>query len=471
MNDPVIRPLLERAAQYAISYRGDVSTASPYASASAEELRLGFDTGLPEFGRPGAEVIEQLSKVARPGLLGVSGDAFYGWVMGGSHPVGVAADWLTSAWGQNAGIFQTSPAAAIAEEVAGKWLLDLLDLPPESSIGFTTGATMASFICLATARQDVLRRHDWDITEDGLFGAPEVSVYISEEAHSSVFATLRFLGFGQRRLNRIRADKQGRMLVGDLERQMHEDTSPKIIISQAGHINSGACDDFEALSRLAAACGAWLHVDGAFGLWARCTSDKRDLCAGVDKADSWAVDGHKWLQVPYDSGYAIVKDAVAHQNAMAITASYLNQSHDDGRNPSHYVPELSRRARGFATWAVLQALGRKGVAEIISETCANAQRLAARLRDVQGIKILNDVCLNQVALAFETADGQADGDALTGRVIDQLQSDGEWFLKEATWQNRRIMRLSFSSQAKADTEIDRFSDAIAAAWRTVRAGA
>ena len=468
MKKPSVRALFEHAAEQAISYRSAVATASPYATVDADDLRAAFDTGLPDAGRPGPEIIAQLSAAAQPGLLGVSGDAFYGWVMGGSHPVGVAADWLTSAWGQNAGIFQTSPAAAIAEEVAGKWLVELLDLPQESSIGFTTGATMASFICLATARQEVLRRHGWNITAEGLFGAPEVAVYISEEAHSSIFATLRFLGFGQNRLKRVRADEQGRMISGDLVRLLKGDSGPKIIISQAGHINSGAFDDFEALSTIAHASGAWLHVDGAFGLWARSARSKAHLCRGADEADSWAVDGHKWLQVPYDSGYAIVKDATAHQNAMAITASYLNQSADDGRNPSHYVPELSRRARGFATWAVLQALGRSGVEAIVDQTCANASRLAAHLSGVKGITILNEVCLNQIALAFDGADGHSDRDSLTQSVIRHLQDDGQWFIKDADWQGRKIMRLSFSSQGKDAAEIDRFAAAILTAWNTAR---
>lgn len=466
MTDPSVRKLLESAAQQAIAYRDRVETASPYATANADELRTAFDTGLPEDGRPGPEIIEDLAIAAQPGLLGVSGNAFYGWVMGGSHPVGVAADWLTSAWGQNAGIFQTSPAAAIAEEVAGKWLIDLLDLPRESSIGFTTGATMASFICLAAARQEVLRRVGWNITDDGVFGAPDIAVCISEEAHSSIFATLRFLGFGQNRLTQIAADEQGRMSAHDLASQIENDDRPKIIISQAGHINSGAFDDFEAISAIAASSGAWLHVDGAFGLWARSASDKKHLCAGADKADSWAVDGHKWLQVPYDSGYAIVKDAAAHQSAMAITASYLNQSVDDGRNPSHYVPELSRRARGFATWAVLQALGRKGVEQIVLQTCANATRLANHLREAEGITLLNDVSLNQIALAFGDERGQIDGDELTRRVIRHLQNDGQWFIKDAIWQGRTIMRISFSSQGKDDAEIDRFAAAIVGALQT-----
>lgn len=468
MTDSSDCELLELAARHAIAYREDVVEASPYATADANDLRVAFDTGLPDVGRSSTEIIKQLTKAAEPGLLGVSGDAFYGWVMGGSHPVGVAADWLTSAWGQNAGIFQTSPAAAIAEEVAGKWLIDLLDLPRGSSIGFTTGATMASFICLAAARQEVLRRVGWNVTKDGVFGAPEVSVYISEEAHSSIFATLRFLGFGQSRLKRISADDQGRMIADELARRVVKDDGPKIIISQAGHINSGAFDDFEAISTIAQSHGAWLHVDGAFGLWSRCASDKKHLCESVDKADSWAVDGHKWLQVPYDSGYAIVKDAEAHQSAMAITASYLNQSADDGRNPSHYVPELSRRARGFATWAVLQALGRTGVEEIVLQTCNNAERLADQLRDVDGLAILNDVSLNQIALAFEDDAGSVDRDVLTQRVISHLQTDGRWFLKDAVWQGRTIMRLSFSSQGKDDAEIDRFASAIKAAWQCVR---
>ena len=389
--------------------------------------------------------------------------------MGGSHPVGVAADWLTSAWGQNAGIYQTAPAAAIAEEIAGKWLIDLLQLPTESSIGFTTGATMASFICLATARQDVLTRHGWDLDADGMFGAPEVSVYLGEEAHSSIFASLRFLGFGQRRLKQIKADSDGRMSPDALQAAVRNDDGPKIIISQAGHINSGAFDDFEAISTIAETSDAWLHVDGAFGLWARSAQSKHHLCKGADRADSWAVDGHKWLQVPYDSGYAIIKDADAHRRAMAITASYLNQDSEDGLSPSHYVPELSRRARGFATWAVLQALGRDGVTALVEDNCRNAQHLASILGKIPGVHLMNAVDLNQLAIAFATDDAsERAGDKMTMSVIQSLQEDGRWFIKEAVWKGRTIMRLSLSSSANEVAQVDSLAEAIKAAWLDVQ---
>ncbi len=465
MPKKTVRDLFEQTAQIAISYRDEVDQVSPYASATADTLRLAFDTGLPKQGRDGPAIIHQLAQAAGPGLLGVSGDAFYGWVMGGSHPVGVAADWLTSTWGQNAGIYQTAPAAAIAEEIAGKWLIDLLNLPPESSIGFTTGATMASFICLATARQDVLARHDWNLDANGMFGAPEVSVYLGEEAHSSIFAALRFLGFGQNRLKRIEAESDGCMSPEALQATVRNDNGPKIIISQAGHINSGAFDDFDAISKIAEASDAWLHIDGAFGLWARSVQSKRHLCKGAKRADSWAVDGHKWLQVPYDSGYAIIKDADAHRSAMAITASYLNQDPEDGPSPSHYVPELSRRARGFATWAVLQALGRDGVTALVDDNCRNAQHLAKALGKIPGVHLMNTVNLNQLAIAFAT-DGASErtGNAMTTSVIQSLQEDGRWFIKDAVWKGRTIMRLSFSSCASEAASIDALVEAIAATW-------
>ena len=464
--DKTTKDMLMRAAKQAIAYRDRVDMASPYPQASVEMLRQGFDIGLPENGRAIQDVLTDLVSAAEPGLIGSTSSSFHGWVIGGSHPAGVAADWLTSAWGQNGCIYQTSPAAAIAEEVTENWLLDLLDLPRNASIGFTTGATMASFICLAAARLEVLGRVGWDINEDGLFGAPEVSVFVSEEAHSSVFATLRYLGFGQRRLVRIAADNEGRIDCENLRHTLTETDGPKIIICQAGHINSGAMDDFRALAALRDEHGAWLHVDGAFGLWARATPDLAYLCDGVELADSWAVDGHKWLQVPYDSGFAIVRHPLPHQQAMAITASYLNQSETDGRDPSHYVPELSRRSRGFAAWAVIQALGRKGVARLVSEDCRNAARLAEALVGVSGINILHEVCLNQVTMTFGEAGDR--GDAQTMAVLQHIHAAETWYIREATWKGRTVIRISFATRPQDEADVDALAGLIKQAWASVQ---
>ncbi len=443
----------------------------PRALASAAALRAAFKVPLAEQRRDSQQVLEALADAAEPGLMGNTGANFFGWVMGASSPVGIAADLLTSVWGQNAAIYQTSPAAAIAEEAVAQWLLDVLDLPRDSSVGFTTGATMASFIGLAAARSEVLRRCGWDAEADGLAGAPEVHVFIGAEAHTSVLSVLRQLGFGERRLVRIAADAQGRMQVPMLAAALAATDGPKIIVAQAGHINSGAFDSLDLIGALAGQHGAWLHVDGAFGLWARCTPALRGLCVGAEVADSWAVDGHKWLQLPYDAGFAIVRHRDAHRRAMGMSASYLNRGADDGRNPSDWVPELSRRARGFAAWAVMQTLGRSGIREMVERHCACARQLAQRLADFPGVRVINEVCLNQVALAF--GDLPRDGvttpedDVLTDAVIAEVQRENTSFVSGADWKGRRIMRVSVIARETDSAEIASLADSIVRAWRRV----
>jgi glutamate/tyrosine decarboxylase-like PLP-dependent enzyme len=391
--------------------------------------------------------------------------------MGSSHPAGVAADWLTSAWGQNAAIYHTSPAAAVAEEVSAKWLLDLLDLPPAAAVGFTSGATMASFISLAAARGEVLRRVGFDIARDGLQGAPPIKVFISAESHVSNFAALRYLGFGEANLVRIPADCQGVMDVAALADALGSGIdgtagSAKIVICQAGHINSGAFDRFEPIADLAGNAGAWLHIDGAFGLWARAAPELQALAAGAERADSWAVDGHKWLQLPYENGFAIVRDPVALRRSMDISASYLTETANDGRNPTHFGPELSRRARGFAVWTMLQTLGRQGVADMIGGHCQAAKRLADRLAHAPGVRIENDVLLNQLALTFGS-DGDDDirRDRATQAVCDRLNDTGRYFLRTATWNARTILRISVIGAGVSFTAMDGLADEIRGAWR------
>ncbi|MFW6027533.1 MAG: pyridoxal phosphate-dependent decarboxylase family protein, partial [bacterium] len=348
------------------------------------------------------------------------------------------------------------------------WLLGLLDLPRESSVGFTTGATMAGFIGLSAARSEVLRRAGWDLETDGFQGAPLIKVFVSEEAHSTVFAALRYLGMGRANLVMIAADGEGRMRTENLERRLAGEDGPKIIISQAGHINSGAFDDFNVIADLAREHDAWLHVDGAFGLWARAVPHLSAMCRGVERADSWITDGHKWIQVPYDSGFAIVKDAAAHRRAMDITASYLTHDPDDGRNPTHFGPELSRRARGFAVWAVLQALGRRGVEEVVSRHCACAARIAENLSAEPGIEVVNEVCLNQVAVSFGHGSGSGEGPPPAERVAAELARGRQFFVKTSEWQGRNILRISVISKDTDEQAADRLTAAIIEAWRKVK---
>ncbi len=467
-----LKSIFELAAARALAYREASASLPPRPTASLEDLRKAFGVGLPDEGRDGEAIIETLANAAEPGLIGITSPQFFGWVMGASNPVGTAAEFLTASWGQNAGIYQTSPAAAVAEEVAAGWLLELLDLPRESSIGFTTGATMASFICLSAARTEVLRHLGWDLERDGLSRAPEVKVLLSEEAHATIHAGLRYLGFGERQKVHIKSDDQCRMDVRDLARHLGEGEGPKIIISQAGHINSGAFDDFTAISALAKDHGAWHHVDGAFGLWARSIPDMTQLCSGIDQADSWSVDGHKWLQVPYDSGFAIVKNAEAHLRAMDITASYIAASPGDGRSASQLVPELSRRARGFAVWATIQALGRRGIEEMIARHCRCAARLAETLDREPGISILNDVVINQVAIAFgRDEEPAAVRDQYARAVIDEVRRENTSFVGGAQWKGRQILRVSVIAGGTDEVAIDQLASSILRAWRKVQAGA
>ena len=462
-----IKRAFETSFARALRYRDRVPLPKP--QARLQQLREAFDIGLPRRGRPAEAVIEALAQAAEPGLIGISSPDFYGWVMGSSHPVGVAADWLVSSWGQNAGIFDTAPAAAVAEEVVGKWLLDLLQLPESSTVGFVTGATMASFVGLAAARSEVLHRVGWDLEQDGLSGAPPIHIFVGEEAHSTVMAVLRYLGFGRRQLIAVACDDQGCMCADDLAQAMAGREGPMIVIGQAGHIHSGGFDPLAEIIPIARQHGAWVHVDGAFGLWVRAASALSHRCRGAEDADSWAVDGHKWLQVPYDSGFAIVRDRRAMQRAMAIAASYLGGAPGDARNPSDFVPELSRRARGFTVWAVLQALGREGVAELVSRHCRCASELHQHLLKEPGIRVLNRVELNQLAVSFGSVDSdQGSRDTWTEGVIEALQVENRAFVSGARWKQQWIMRVSIISGETDSQHVRALADSIIRVWRQLR---
>lgn len=457
--------LLLEAARFAAIFRaGDRVRTHP--EASYAEAVAAFDGAVPEQGEAAVDVLRELVRRAEPGLHATTGPRFFGWVIGNSHPMGVAADWLTSAWGQNAANHVAAPAAAAAETVAARWLLDLLRLPPEASLGFVTGATMANFVGLAAARGEVLRRAGWDVEEKGLFGAPPVRVLIGADAHTTVVSALQYLGFGQTSLVRVATDGAGAMRPEAFERAL-PDGGPLIVVTQAGQINTGAFDPHERIVPLARARGAWVHVDGAFGLWARACPARAELARGVDAADSWATDGHKWLQAPFDCGYVIVRDAEAHRRAVTIAASYLPPVSGAERDPSHYVPELSRRARGFATWALLRHLGRAGIAAMVERHCAQAALLAALLKDEPGIAVLNEVVLNQLVVRFGDGESDAAGDALTLAAIAALQADGTCFAGGARWRGRWVMRVSIIGHSTTEDDIRQSAEAIIRCWRSV----
>ncbi|KGN34719.1 2,4-diaminobutyrate decarboxylase [Knoellia sinensis KCTC 19936] len=456
-----------QAAEAAMAFRRDIPTRSAAPKVDYAAALADFRAPVPESGSDATEVLDDLIRLADPGLMTATGPRFFGWVIGGSHPAGVAADWLTSAWGQNAGNHEASPAASAAETVSAGWLLDLLDLPRASSVGFVTGATMANFTALAAARSEVLARVGWDVERAGLFGAPEITVAIGAEAHTTVYAALQLLGLGRDRVIRLPVDDQGRIATDDALDIIDALSGPAIVILQAGQINTGSFDDFAELVPAARSRGAWVHVDGAFGLWARVSERTTALTHGVEGADSWAVDGHKWLQTPYDCGFAIVRDPKAHQRSMTISASYLPTSAEGDRDPTHYVPELSRRARGFATWALIRTLGRDGIRETVECHCACAQLMAAHLQLEPGIEVLNDVVLNQVVVRFGSDLSDAEGDAVTLATIAQIRADGVCFTGGAQWLGREVMRLSITGFETDEDEAARSAEAIVTAYRDV----
>jgi glutamate/tyrosine decarboxylase-like PLP-dependent enzyme len=460
--------VLAQAARQAIAYREAVAGAERTRTEPYARMLEAFAGPTPERGEEGARIIEELVARATPGIRPQAGPRFFGWVIGGSHPTGVAADWLTAAWGQNAGNLIAAPAASAVEAVAAGWLLDLLGLPPEASVGMVTGATVANFVCLAAARSDVLRRAGWDVEADGLFGAPPVSVLIGADAHATVYSVLRYLGLGARRVRTIATDDAGRIDAADFARALRETTGPVIAITQAGQINTGACDPFAEIVPLARDRGAWLHVDGAFGLWAQVSPALKHLTAGAEGADSWATDGHKWLQTPYDCGYAIVREPEAHRRAMAISASYLPPAADAERDPSAYVMELSRRARGFATWAMIRQFGRAGLAQGVERCCAIARRMADTLRGEPGLAVIGPVELNQLMVRFGADAPAAEGDRLTLAAIARVQKEGVAFMGPAQWRGVWVMRVSVSSMETTQADGDVSVTSVLRAWRAVQ---
>lgn len=460
--------LFRQACEQAVAFRRTLGARPQHPERSCRELLACIEQSFPATGCSAQEVLEELSTWASPGLHTTAGPRFFAWVAGASHPLSVAADFMTSAWGQNAGNHVASPAAAAAESLCASWLLDLLDLPRTASVGFVTGATMANFTGLAAARGHVLRRVGWDVEAEGLFGAPPISVLVGEDAHTSILAALRMLGLGQDRVHRIATDAEGAMLPFAFAHTARSLDGPMIVACQAGQLNSGAFDPFPQILEIARDKQAWVHVDGAFGLWARACPTRNELTEGLELADSWSTDAHKWLQVPFESGIVIVRHAEAHQRAMATTASYLPPCEDKERDPSHFVPELSRRARGFALWAMLRHLGRDGIATMVERHCRFSQQMAMALSDEPGIAILNRVVLNQVIVRFGADREPVTGDRLTDLTIARIVSQGICYVGGAEWHGRRVMRLSVISCATEEQDVKLSTNAILSAWRSVR---
>jgi glutamate/tyrosine decarboxylase-like PLP-dependent enzyme len=435
--------LLARTARHAEAYLEGVDRRPAGAPGTGDGLRV----PLTDEGVPASTVIDELVAAADEGIVASAGGRFFGFVTGGSLPAAVAADWLTAAWDQNAGLYACSPAAAVVEEVVEAWVLDLLGLPESASVGMVTGAQMANATCLAAARDTVLSRAGWDAAERGLIGAPALTVLAGEEAHVTVATALRLLGLGMAGARRVAVDSQGAMDPGALARELAAVDGPAIVCAQVGNVNTGACDPVGAIAD-ACAGKAWLHVDGAFGLWAAASPARRHLVAGLERADSWATDGHKWLNVPYDSGLAIVADRAAHRRAMTIAASYLVAT--EHRENFDYTPESSRRARGFPLYAALRTLGRRGVADLVDRCCDHASQMAALLAD-GGAEILNDVVLNQVLASF----GERTGD-----VIAAVQRDGTCWAGGTVWHDQPAMRISVSGWATTAEDVERSAAAI-----------
>ena len=446
---------LEVAHRHAARYLAGLRERRVFPPAGVD-ARARFAGPLPVSGEDPAAVVEALVAAAEPGLVATAGPRYFGYVIGGGLPSAVAADWLAAVWDQVAGLEVMSPAAAAAEEVSGAWARELLGVAPDASFGFTTGAQMANFTGLAAGRHAVLARAGWDVEADGLQGAPRVHVVAGAQAHSTIPQALRFLGFGGTP-DRAGADGQGRMEPASLREVLARSQGPAIVCAQAGNVDTGAFDPLEEIASICRERGAWLHVDGAFGLWAGASPRLRHLSAGVELADSVATDCHKWLNVPYDSALVFTRDAEAHMAAMTWQAAYVQVG--QARDPFRFVPESSRRARGFAVWAAIRELGRDGVAAMVEGSCARARRFADAMRAEPGVAVLNEVVLNQVLVRF------GDSEEHTDAVMQGLRDSGEAWVSGTLWGGRRAMRFSVSNWMTTDADIDRTVAAVLAAHR------
>ena len=442
-----MKDILNDASRRAIAYLESLDSRSVAPSPEAVANLTAFDEPLPAKPSDPRDTLRLLDELGSPGTTAMAGGRFFGFVIGGALPVTLGANWIAGAWDQNCALYRATPSAAFIEQMALRWLLEILGLPPTCAGAFVTGATVANLCALAAARHSVLARVGWDVEANGLFGAPPITVIVGAEVHPSVTKSLGILGLGRSRVVRVPVDGAGRMRAD----QIPEITGPTIICAQAGNVNTGAFDPIVEICRKAKPNGAWVHVDGAFGLWAAATVSHKHLAAGIELADSWATDAHKWLNVPYDCGLAFVREPDSLRAAMAVTAEYL-PTQSECRNPSDFAPELSRRARGIEVWAALRSLGREGIAEMIERNCTQARRFAEKLA-ASGCEILNEVFLNQVLVSFGDAER-------TKRVIEGIQAEGTCWCGVTVWQGRTAMRISVSSWATTADDVDKSVEAI-----------
>jgi len=448
--------LLTRTCDIAEAFLSSVDERPVFPPAAFQQLVEALGGPLQEQPIDAVAVVEQLAAAADPGLVATPGPRYFGFVTGGAVPAALAADWLTSAWDQNAGLYLLSPAAAAIEQVAAGWLLDVLGLPATASVGFVTGATLANVTAMAAARHEVLRRVGWDVEANGLQGAPRVTVIAGADAHASIRSAARLVGFGASTIVSIDADAQGRLRPDCLRTVLDRVEGPAIVCAQAGNVNTGAFDPLREIEAIVHAKGAWLHVDGAFGLWAAAAPALRHLVDGAAGADSWTVDGHKWLNVPYDSGFVIVAHAAAHAASMTQNAAYLLRANDRERDGQEWTPEASRRARGIAVYAALRSLGRRGLDELITRCCRCAARIAARLRTEEGVDLLNDVVLNQVLVRFRNRSGKN----ISPQVAARFQREGVCWAGGTEWRGEAAVRISVSAWKTTEEDVDRSAESI-----------
>ncbi len=446
--------LLQDTTERALAFLDELPHRKVAPPADLAALREAMGGPVPDESTPPERVLAELDAAARPTIVATAGPRFFGFVIGGVHPVALAADWLVSAWDPNHGLYVLSPAASVAEETAARWVLDLLGLPARSSVAFVTGAQMANFTALAAARHEMLRRAGWDVETRGLVGSPGLDVVASDESHVTVHRALRYLGLGTGNVRRVESDAEGRMRPESLRRVLAGCRRPTVVCAQAGDVNSGAFDPFEEIVPLVREREAWLHVDGAFGLWAAASTSRRHLTRGVEGADSWSVDAHKWLNVPQDCGMAIVAHPDSHRAAMSTTTAYLVKSDGAERDPVDWTPEFSRRARAIPVYATLKHLGRRGVADLVERCCVLTRRMADRLGASRDVRVLNEVVLNQALIRFR------DDDETTREVVARVQRDGTCWLGGTTWKGIAAMRISIINATTTEADVDRSAEAI-----------
>ena len=442
------RDLLLRTAELAADYLDSLDARPVYPRVGVSDLVTTLDSPLPDGPTDPEQVIEQLVAGVDPGVVASQSGRYFGFVVGASLPSALAADWLVSTWDQNLGLVALGPSALVVENTAGAWTKDLLGIPADASFAFVTGCQTAHFTCLAAARQHILAEAGWDLVEDGLAGAPPIRVLVGAMRHSTIDRALRYLGIGQSQIRVVDSLTDGRMDPDALRAALAEQDGPTIVCVQAGEVNTGVFDDIGAVADAVEGTGAWLHVDGAFGLWAAAAPSLRHLVAGHERADSWATDAHKWLNVPYDSGLAFCAHPEAHRASMTAHGAYYVRDANAVREPMDWTPEHSRRARGVPVYAALRELGRSGVADLVERSCAHARRLAAGLAAVPGCQVVNDVVLNQVLVRFTD-------DETTARVLAAVQDSGEAWMSGTQWGGRAAIRLSVSSWRTSDADIDR----------------